>query len=625
MLRQKLSSIAFLGAAGWSKRAALLQRDRERDRSLLLLGRDRREVARSLPESDRGHALLTRRVEPRDLSHQLVASPIQVGEHIGSGQRGHLASITGPVDPPLTEGPRVRVCKAPAGSSFDPDEVPCLGHPRLWSAARPRGPTSARSGGSGRRDCDCDPARLPTAVCELARDGVPMTAPTDPLALLRSRSYVALLILAAIVGVPVSAAAYFFLALVSKLQGWVFTTLPHDLGFHAEPLWWPILPLALAGVLVSLTIHYLPGNGGNSPADGFKTGEGPPIPRDLPGVVLAAFATLSLGVVLGPEAPMIALGGGLGVIAVRLVKRDAPPRTLTVVAPAGSFAAISTLFGSPLLGAFLMMEVSGLAGAMMELVLLPGLLAAGVGSLIFVGLDAWTGLGTFSLAVPNLPYVGSPTGGEIVWAVVIGVLAAPLASAIRWLGFLLQPQVERRRLQLTPVLGLAVAGLAIAFAAGTNKGSSDVLFSGQSALGPFISNSASYTVGALLLLMICKGLAYGISLSAFRGGPTFPAMFLGAVGGVALSHLPGLPVVDGVAMGIGAMTVVMLRLPLTSVLLATVLLASDALQVMPLVIVAVVVAYVVSARLTPTSRTVAAAPPSTPSSGPAAHPVPSDA
>ena len=50
-----------------------------------------------------------------------------------------------------------------------------------------------------------------------------MTTPSDPLALLRSRSYVALLVLAAIIGVPVSAAAYFFLALVSKLQGWIFT------------------------------------------------------------------------------------------------------------------------------------------------------------------------------------------------------------------------------------------------------------------------------------------------------------------------------------------------------------------------------------------------------------------
>ena len=426
-----------------------------------------------------------------------------------------------------------------------------------------------------------------------------MTTPSDPLALLRSKSYVALLVLAAIIGVPVSAAAYFFLALVSKMQGWIFTDLPKGLGFASEPLWWPIPPLALAGLLVAATIRYLPGKGGHSPADGFKVGAGPPAPIELPGIVFAAFATLSLGVVLGPEAPMIALGGGLGVLAVRLVKRDAPPRTATVVAAAGSFAAISTLLGSPLIGAFLLMEASGLGGAMLELVLVPGLLAAGVGSLIFLGLDHLTGLGTFSLAIPGLPHVGSPTGAEFLWALAIGVMAAPLGSGIRWLGLFLRPHVERRMLLATPVVGLAVAGLAIAFAAGTGKGSSEVLFSGQSALGPFISNSASYTVGALVLLLVCKGIAYGASLSGFRGGPTFPAMFLGAAGGVALSHLPGLPLVYGVAMGIGAMTVVMLRLPLTSVLLATLLLSSDGLEVMPLAIVAVVVAYVVSARLTP--------------------------
>jgi H+/Cl- antiporter ClcA len=219
-----------------------------------------------------------------------------------------------------------------------------------------------------------------------------VTTPADPLALLRSRSYVALLVLAAIIGAPVSAAAYFFLALVSKLQGWIFTDLPKGLGFHGEPLWWPIPPLVLAGVLVSLTIRYLPGKGGHSPADGFKVGGGPPAPVELPGIVLAAFATLSLGVVLGPEAPLIALGGGLGVLAIRLVRRDAPARTQAVVAAAGSFAAISTLLGSPLLGAFLLMEASGLSGAMLELVLVPGLLAAGVGSLIFLGLDHLTGL-----------------------------------------------------------------------------------------------------------------------------------------------------------------------------------------------------------------------------------------
>jgi H+/Cl- antiporter ClcA len=426
-----------------------------------------------------------------------------------------------------------------------------------------------------------------------------VTTPSDPFALLRTRSYLVLLVLAAVIGVPISAAAYFFLALVTKLQAWIFTDLPSGLGLHGEPLWWPVPPLVLAGVLVSLTIRYLPGTGGRSPAQGFKAGEGAPSPIELPGVVLAALATLSLGVVLGPEAPLIALGGGLGVCAVRLVKRDAPATTSAVVAAAGSFAAISTLLGSPLLGAFLLMEASGLGGAMLELVLVPGLLAAGVGSLIFIGLNALTGLGTFSLAIPRLPPVGTPTIAEFGWALVIGLLAALLGTGIRRLGLFLQPLVERRMLLATPLLGLAIAGLAIAFAAGTGKSSSEVLFSGQSALGPLITHSAAYTVWALLLLIACKGLAYGLSLSGFRGGPVFPSMFLGAAGGMALSHLAGLALIPGVAMGIGAVCAVMLRLPLTAVLLATLLLASDGLTVMPLAIVAVVVAYVVSARLMP--------------------------
>ena len=98
------------------------------------------------------------------------------------------------------------------------------------------------------------------------------------------------------------------------------------------------------------------------------------------------------------------------------------------------------------------------------------------------------------------------------------------------------PPASRRAriLLLTPVVGLAVGGLAVAFAEGSGKSFSLVLFSGQSALPSLLENSASYSVGALILLMACKGLAYGASLSGFRGGPTFPAMFIGAAGGMAL-------------------------------------------------------------------------------------------
>jgi chloride channel protein, CIC family len=421
--------------------------------------------------------------------------------------------------------------------------------------------------------------------------------PPDPLELLKSRSYVQLLLLAAVVGVPVSGLAYGFLELVDALQTGLFTDLPNELGYDSAPTWWPLPLLALSGLLTALAISRLPGTGGHSPADGFKAGA-VTHPIELPGVFFASLATLSLGAVLGPEAPLIALGSGLGMLAVRLAARDAPDMAGAVIAAAGSFAAISTLMGSPLLGAFLLLEAAGLAGPMVGVVLLPGLLAAGIGSLIFIGLDDLTGLGTFSLTIPDVPEFGQPTLAMFGWALAFGLAAPPLGHGIRRLALILRPHVERRMMLLMPVLGLAVAGLAIGFDEATGKGSTEVLFSGQNSVGPLVSHAADWSTGALLLLIACKGLAYGLCLSSFRGGPIFPAIFIGAAGGVAAADLPGMSLVPGVAMGMGAMSTVMLGLPLTSTLLAALLLGTNGLNALPLVIVAVVVAHVVSARLT---------------------------
>ncbi len=344
--------------------------------------------------------------------------------------------------------------------------------------------------------------------------------------MLRTRSYVQLLVLAALIGVPVSAAAYGFLKLVGLLQHWLFTSVPTGLGFSGTPVWWPLPLLAVAGVLVAATITYLPGTAGHKPAEGFKAG-GAPLPIELPGVVLASLATLSLGVVLGPEAPLIALGGGLGTLAVHLAKKDAPPTAVIVIASAGSFAAISSLLGSPILGAFLLMEASGLGGPMLGLILVPGLLAAGIGTLVFVGLDSLTGFGTFSLSIPGLPPFAHPTGAMFLWAIAFGLVATVLGTGIRFLALALQPIVERRMILLMPVVGLAVAGVAILFTEVTGRSVSNVLFSGQSDLPDLVLHASGWTVGALVLLVVCKSVAYGLSLSSFRGGPIFPAMFIG--------------------------------------------------------------------------------------------------
>jgi len=208
-------------------------------------------------------------------------------------------------------------------------------------------------------------------------------------------------------------------------------------------------------------------------------------PSVVAGVVLAGWASIGSGVVLGPEAPLITVGAGLAMYAVALVRRDAPPQVLTVLAAAGSLAAISVIFGSPIVSAVIVVEAAGLGGPM------GWALALGVaGALITFGV---MGLGVRSQFVPSTPFV------------------------------------------LIALSGLVVAAAAILFQRSSDHGADQVLFSGQDALPGLTSGAGTCSVGTLLMVMVCKGLAWGVSLGSFRGGPTFPAIYLGAAGGIALS------------------------------------------------------------------------------------------
>jgi H+/Cl- antiporter ClcA len=417
---------------------------------------------------------------------------------------------------------------------------------------------------------------------------------------MRSRGFVALLVFAAAVGVFVSLASWGFLELVHQIQVAVFTDLPTRLGFDATPEWWPLPVLALAGLPAAFAIVRLPGNGGHVPADGLHAGGAEP--DALPGIALAALATLGLGLVLGPEAPLIALGGGLAVLAVKLAKKDAPSQMLTVLAAAGAFAAISVVFGSPIVAAILMIEVltaSGVGGAMLPLVLIPGLIAAGIGSLVFIGMADWTGLSTsaYALVPLQLSTFTHPTWAQIAWTIVIGAAAAVLTLPIRRVGFATARFAPRKAFVFLPLIGLVVAALAVGFDLVTDKGTQEVLFSGQEALPGLVGRAGAWSVGALVLLFLCKGVAWGLCLGSFRGGPTFPAIFLGAAGGIAASHLPGMALTPAIAVGIGAMTVAFLRLPLSAIVIATALTLSGGGASIPLVIVGVVVAYLVTLAL----------------------------
>ena len=176
------------------------------------------------------------------------------------------------------------------------------------------------------------------------------TAPAHdaPAPQMAGRAYLRLVLFGAVIGIPAALVAAGFLGFVHELEGWLWKVLPGEPG--QEPAYL-VLGLPLAGALIVLLARrLLPGDGGHRPLEGLSAR---PTPLShAPGVALAAIGTLGFGAVLGPEAPVIALGSVVGVAMARLARLD--ERATTVLGTAGSFSAISALFGGPLVAGMLM-------------------------------------------------------------------------------------------------------------------------------------------------------------------------------------------------------------------------------------------------------------------------------
>lgn len=425
-----------------------------------------------------------------------------------------------------------------------------------------------------------------------AHEPEPLVAPPSPA--LHERDYLMLLLVVGLLGIPLSLVAFGFLAAVHELEHVVWESLPSALGYGELPNWWPILTITVAGAIVGLTVKYLPGHGGHVPVDGFG-GEAAK-PGMLPGVVLAAAASLVGGAVVGPEAPLIAIGGGLAFLAVRRTRMGDDSATSTIVAAAGAAAAVSAIFGNPLVAAVIFLEILDLGRRQMMLVVLPCLVSSGIGALLFTGMGRWTGLEIGELSIPDLAPVRL-TAAEVAWS----PLLAAAVAAIIWAVFVLGRRVARvatsSPVTTTVAAGLVAGGAACVYAWLTGHSPADVALSGQALLPVLATDSSAWSTGALVALLVFKAVAYGVSIGAFRGGPVFPAVLLGATcGALADVWLPGMTLLPGIAIGMAAGAAVM-GLPVTSAVLVVLLLGDAAASQMPVVILAVVTALIVSEGL----------------------------
>ncbi len=361
-----------------------------------------------------------------------------------------------------------------------------------------------------------------------------------------------------------SVIATVFLFLEDHLITAVWTDLPKALGM-TEPAWWLVVLLPLIGASLVMAAWRLPGKTDQGPLEGLHFDV---TPATFASVILAATGTLIFGLVLGPEAPLLACGTAAGAF----VLRRQPDPVMKFGMLMTALAAIAAIFGSPIVVVLMLAEFTAL-GRIPAAALMPGFVALGVAYVAETGVGDWSGLGSSSLAVPGLPELTTTSVTDLLVGLAVALVAAVVALIARKLGERVALMARRHPPLVLIAVALITSGLAIAVREITGGSINLVLFSGQLGTSEILAETS---IGAIALIVVAKAIAYGGALGAgYRGGPIFPAVFL-AVGVAVAGTLifPAASLTALVVAGVAAAVAAALRVPFTSAVLALLLATS---------------------------------------------------
>lgn len=419
-----------------------------------------------------------------------------------------------------------------------------------------------------------------------------MTQPTPQAAeqpAMAGPAYLRLLGIGALIGIPAALAAIVFLGLVHQLEHVLWVSWPAAMGLSEPPVWMVLVLPVVGALLVWAASTLLPGHGGHEPLDGISM-EPTPISY-APSVALAALASLAFGAVLGPEAPLIALGSIVGMVAVRWTRATGP--AAQVLSTAGAVSAISALFGGPVVAGVMVTEAGIALGSALIPALLPGLVAGAVGYTLIVGFGSWSGINVSPLTVPGLSDYPTTRVIDLLLAIVVGVVVALIVPVVKAVAVRVKAVRDSRGLGLTLLAGGLVVGVLAAAVDAAGGTYHDVLFSGQNSLPDLLAVDGQELV--VLLVVLAKALAYAVCLGAgFKGGPVFPAIFIGVAVAVLIGGPFGLSSTAALAVGTAAGMASFTRLVITSLVFAVMLVGTNGTGAIPAAVLATTAAWVVT-------------------------------
>ncbi len=396
-------------------------------------------------------------------------------------------------------------------------------------------------------------------------------------------SMVKMLLIAVVVGCLAAAAASIFDELISLGQDFLFTDLPQHYGLSQAPWWWVAILLVIGASIVALA-RKLPGETGNGPLTGFHFDD--PLSM-VPSVLLAAFGTLIFGFALGPEAPLIVLGTAVGAI----LTRKAEPKVRQAVMFLGGGAAIGSVFGNPFVTGFMLLEFAAI-GMVPPALIVPAFVALASGYLVELGIANLPGFGAHSLAVPGLPEYNSVAPRDVALGLLVALIAGLVAVAVREVAVVFDKRAQKKAVLALYLAAAVTAVVVFIVQVFFDIPVDQVLFSGNSGMATLVKQTSIVVV---IVTLIAKGIAYAVALGGgLRGGPIFPATFLGVcVGVIAALVFPFVPVSPMVAAGIAASAAGIMRLPATAALLGAVLVSGTGPAVAPFAIFGAVIGLIV--------------------------------
>ena len=323
------------------------------------------------------------------------------------------------------------------------------------------------------------------------------------------------------------------------------------------PFWWFSVLLPAGGLVSGLLIHYLApdaaGHGTEAVIRAVHEKAGAINWRVAPVKALATLATIAVGGSAGKEGPSAQIGAAVASALADLLRFSPDQRRRIVICGIG--AGFATVFGTPVAGGILGIEVLAM-GAMLYEMLLPSFAA----SLAAFEMARLLGLTWFYPRVAlALPFSLGSSGRILLLGVVAGLVSYLLVLGME--GFHRAADRLRQRGRVWPPLMPALAGtllFLLMLAVGRSYGGLSLPLLTTALSGHAAAGLAWF--GKLLFVAITLGL--GMS-----GGIITPLFVIGATLGAAMAGPLHLPVSSSAAIGMVAVTASGANVPIAAVLL----------------------------------------------------------